>query len=182
MKIATKREYLARSGLGLLGNRMPSWDTPADAIAAGHRGDVMIRSKTPNSPFMRADVPVGEASRVMDSLVEQGADRDALYLTWMSPSVGRRINAEVWRGPDGLYLNYSTAQTHLRDGLDKSGKHAERSAARAVLEWACCPNSLADIDALLELYPDAVLEITAFDRQIGDLPGRNTVIWEVRDY
>lgn len=182
MRVATKRDYLSMAARGILGNQMPSWPDVESAKAAGHRGTVMIRYKAPNSPFMRADVPLDDADRVMAGLVGEGADRRLMYLTWMSPSVGRRINAEVWRGPGGLYLNYSTAQTHVRAALEGSGKHAEGTAARLILEWACCPNSLDDIEALLELYPDAVIELTAFDREIGDIPGRNTVIWEVRNY
>lgn len=180
--IATKAEFLERSNSGRLGNYMPSWDSPREAIEDGHRGPVMIRSRQANSPHMRPDVPVEDADRVMDGLVEQGARREDLYLTWMSPAVGRRINAEVWRGPRGLYLNYSTDQTNVRAALEASGKHVEGAAAVEVLRWALDENSYEDVMDLLDLHPDAVVELTAFDRQIGAIPGRNGVIWEVRNY
>lgn len=180
MRISTKAEFLHLSALGLLGNSMPSWPDSSLARAAGHCGLVMVRYKVPGSPFMRPDVPMDEADQVIDKLVDQGASRNLLYLTARSPDVGRRISAELWRGPTGLYLNYSTAQTHVRAALDADGRHAEGIAALEILRWACCPNSFDDVMALLEQYPDAVIELTAFDWWIGVLPARNTIIWEVR--
>lgn len=44
------------------------------------------------------------------------------------------------------------------------------------------PSSQNDLDALLELYPDAAIELTAFDCNVGVFPGRNTLFWEVRNY
>lgn len=122
MRIATKQQFLDMAARGLLGNQMPSWPTVAAAMAAGHRGTVMVRYKRPDSPYMRADVPIEAADAVIDGLVAQGAERPLLYLTHMTPGVGRLLNAECWRGPAGLYLNYSTAQTHLRAALDESGR------------------------------------------------------------
>lgn len=182
MKICTKSEFLRRSEAGLLGNSMPSWTTVAEAQADGYHGPVMIRARRPNSPWMRPDVPQHLVDDVIAGLVVKGADASELYLTHMTPEVGRRLNAEVWNGPDGLYLNYSTAQCNVRDALAKYGRHAERAAALVILRWALCPNSFDDVMALLEAYPDAVIELTAYDREMGDLHGRNTIIWEVRDY
>lgn len=39
-----------------------------------------------------------------------------------------------------------------------------------------------DVEILLELYPDATIELAAYPYTLGKIPGRNTVIWEVRDY
>jgi hypothetical protein len=182
MNIATKADYLNHAARGVLGNQMPSWPSPEAAALSGYSGPVMVRYKAPDSPYMRADVPMADVPGVLAEMVGRGAIRDLLYLTHMTTSVGRRINGEVWDGPDGLYLNYSTAQTHLRAGLEQSGRHVERSAALAVLRWACCASSFDDLMGLLEKHPDAVIEFTAYDREIGDIPGRNTVVWEVRNY
>ena len=182
MMVATKAEYLRLANLGYMGNQKSSWDTPEAAIASGYAGMVMVRYREPNSPFMRADVAMVDAPAVIDGFVAAGADRSKLYLTHMTSAVGRRINGELWRGPGGIYLNYATAQTHLRAALDQAGRHVERSAALAVVRWACCPSSYDDLMTLLEVYPDAVIEFTAYDREIGNVPGRNTIIWEVRNY
>jgi hypothetical protein len=33
-----------------------------------------------------------------------------------------------------------------------------------------------------ELYPGAVIEFTSYEIVLGNLKGRNTVVWEVRNY
>lgn len=181
-KIRTKKEFFRLASAGLLGNQMPSWPDAESAIRDGHTGEVMVRCKEPDSPLMRPNVPVRDAERVIGEFVASGKPRGQFYLTWMSPYVGRLLNAEAWRAPGGLYLNYSRSQTHLRDALDHDGHHAEGLRAVLILQGACDPNSMDDLRGIWERYPDAVIELTAFDRQIGSLPGRNTVVWEVRDY
>lgn len=181
-EIRTKAEFLEKAANGLMGNQMPSWPSVGAALADGHTGEVMIRYREPDSPWMRPNIPVRHAVAHIDAMVERGADRSKFYLTWMSPFVGRLLNAEVWRSPLGLYVHYSRSQTHLREALDKDGHHARGLKAMMVLRSTCDANSMTDIEALLDLYPDACLEITVFDRQIGTIPGRNTVIWEVRNY
>ena len=44
------------------------------------------------------------------------------------------------------------------------------------------PSSLADLEALFEIYPDSVIEFSAYRFAVGAIPGRNAVIWEVRNY
>lgn len=180
--IATKSEYLELAAGGRLGNQMPSWSSPEEAIASGYSGAVMIRDRTPNSPFMRPDVAMEDVPSTIEHLVSLGATREKLYLTHMTPGSRRRINGELWRSPSGLYLNYSTSQAHLRKSLDESGRHAERSSAMAILRATCDPDSVDDLMLLLDIYPDAVIEFTSYDSPVGTIPGRRVVIWEVRNY
>lgn len=44
------------------------------------------------------------------------------------------------------------------------------------------PASRDDIDVLLQMYPEATIEFAAYSCNLGFLPGRNTLIWEVRNY
>jgi hypothetical protein len=180
--IATKSEYFRLAAEGKCGNTMPSWPTPRAARASGYHGTVMVRYRSPDSPFMRADVEMDDVPAAYAEFVARGADPRKLYITHMTAQVGRRLNGELWRGPGGLYLHHSTAQTHLRAALEQSGRHAENSAALSILRWACCPNSLDDLMTLLDLYQDAVIEFTAYDAEIGDVPHRDCIVWEVRNY
>jgi hypothetical protein len=180
--VRTKSEFLELAASGRMGNQMPSWPSPEEAVASGYRGPVMIRYMEPNSPFMRPDIPMDEVPSEIVRLVALGAAREKLYLTHMTPSCGRRINGELWRSPSGLYLNYSTSQAHLRESLHESGRHAERSAAMAVLRATCDPDSVDDMLLLLDRHPDSVIEFTSYERPMGTIPGRTVVIWEVRNY
>lgn len=42
--------------------------------------------------------------------------------------------------------------------------------------------SYDDLQVLFEEYPDHVVEFTCYDCFYGILKGRNSVIWEVRNY
>lgn len=44
------------------------------------------------------------------------------------------------------------------------------------------PPSYDDLMELVDLFPDAVVEFSAYDRELGERRGRNTIIWEVRNY
>jgi len=44
------------------------------------------------------------------------------------------------------------------------------------------PSSHDDWNELLERYPGHVLEVSIYDRCLGDLPNRNSLVWEVRKY
>lgn len=71
----------------------------------------------------------------------------------------------------------------MRETL-KQGWHRHRGylETKVLLDRYLDPSSRDDLDALLELYPDATIELTAFDIDTGVIPGRNTIFWEVRDY
>jgi hypothetical protein len=56
------------------------------------------------------------------------------------------------------------------------------SAVRTLVNTYMDPSSQDDLDALLELYPDATVEFSCFNRDIGVYPGRNTIFWETRNY
>jgi hypothetical protein len=55
-------------------------------------------------------------------------------------------------------------------------------SARVVLRHYLNHNSLVDLYQLLERYPGHVIAMSAFDRSFGTVPGRNGVIWGVRNY
>ena len=196
MVISTKSEFLKLAADGSLFNQMPSWHSIAEVLRSDHyerdpiNSEVMIRYKDAGSPFMTPNVRIGlygiNLKYTVKKLIERGAVESKLYYTWMSPLVGRRINAELVELPSGLSLHYSTAQCDLRKALDRHGRHAERSAAWRILEHTLDVNGLENLRRVLDLYPGHAVELTAFDRVIGSFARTecrtNTVIWEVRMY
>lgn len=54
--------------------------------------------------------------------------------------------------------------------------------ARLLLQRHCTPASYDDLLTLLELFPDHVIEFSAYRRTVGTLPQRNVIVWEVRQY
>jgi hypothetical protein len=64
------------------------------------------------------------------------------------------------------------------------GLHQHRGylETRMLLARYMDPSSRDDLDALLDLYPDASIEFTCFSVNVGVFPARNTIFWETRDY
>jgi len=44
------------------------------------------------------------------------------------------------------------------------------------------PSSRDDLEQLFDLYPDATVEFTCYQMDLGTIPRRNTIFWEVRNY
>lgn len=61
-------------------------------------------------------------------------------------------------------------------------KHRGSLASKLLLDHYMDPSSRDDLDTLMEAYPDATIEFTCFNVNVGVFPHRNTIFWEVRDY
>jgi hypothetical protein len=79
--------------------------------------------------------------------------------------------------PCGLRA-FWTVDKSLRSGWRESSG----VVARHLLKDHLWPSDYDDVQELLDLYPGHVVELTAFSRAVGVVPGRNTAIWEVRNY
>ena len=69
-----------------------------------------------------------------------------------------------------------------RVGMPSRGKTYVGLAAVSLLRSLLTPSSMSDLEAVLEKWPDHVVELSALDRCMGTTPGRNAVVWEVRYY
>lgn len=169
MKIPDKTEMYKLLLAGTFGNTARSWSSYTDLMASGYKGLVGIRSLLPGGIFMPY-VPVENAPDIVATYSEMQSD-DAILL-----------QGEVYRSVEGLYLLASKLKTHMRPALREGGKHYWLSVAYAELSTALWPS---DYDALMDLladYPDSVVEFSAYDKAVGIIPNRNTIIWEVRNY
>ena len=70
----------------------------------------------------------------------------------------------------------------MRDALSAAPEVAHRLRSDLLLEAAMTPASHEDWRRLLERHPGHVLEVSVYDRCLGDTPGRNALVWEVRMY
>jgi hypothetical protein len=79
-------------------------------------------------------------------------------------------------------LYFSTDKLAMRDGLKKSGRTITGLATIDICRRLMDQQSFSDLMWLDENYNDHVIEFTVFDQNIGTLPNRNTMFWEVRAY
>ncbi len=95
------------------------------------------------------------------------------------------MQGEICRTHRGLesYIAVGYGMEPMRITMAK-GLHRHRGYAETnyLLNTRMDPSSRDDVDALLELYPDATIEFASFDVCVGNIPGRNTIFWETRNY
>lgn len=183
--IKSKREFYRLWEHGCLGNRTEVFHTVAEAVASKSEW-VGFREIRP------AGAGAGEWTRVHHS-------ERLLPLTHFAwTAMGRTfimdgsaphdhcvMQGEVCRTIRGLesYLAVGSGLPPMRQTM-REGRHAHRGylATKVLLDHYMDPSSHDDLDALLDLYPDATIELSAFTIDVGNIPGRNTIFWEVRDY
>jgi len=183
VEIRTKAEFYRLWAAGCLGNRTQLFTDPHDAIAHTPDGKVGFRE-------------IGRAGGGKWERAETHADVLPIWERWMAagrpfimddgvPNHRSTMQGELNRGIEGLYgfiaVGYGLPpmRVSMAQGLHQ---HYYRVQVRALMQRFMDPASQDDVDALLELYPQATIEFTCFDVCVGNIPGRNTMFWEVRNY
>lgn len=95
------------------------------------------------------------------------------------------LYADVYDSETGLIIyavEYPGKGASWRKVMPERGRQYEGLAARLLLQRHLNASSLADLDALRERWPGHVVELSACDRCIGTIPGRNMICWECRRY
>jgi hypothetical protein len=171
--IRTKREFYRLWNAGLLGNRPRTWHSLMALTSSDFQGEVTIRNAEVPGWRTQYRVPVNEAILTAPPGSTFNESAPDLQLTFQG---------EVTRREGGLYLRFDcTPNLKMKEAM-ACAKDAYGLTAKLLLDRYLWPSSRDDLDALLDLYPDHVIEFSAYDRAVGDRPHRNTLIWEVRAY
>jgi len=184
--VLTKRENLRRIELGLYGNRLRTWRTLGDLRASGWAGLVTIRTLMGGGGPCVYDVPALSVGFVVEALglperdvyFNQGAVDSSVIIQGEYLNDVVRVDGRTF---DGVLL-FSTVKLKMRDALRAESRTVYGLAGQTALRAEMTPSSWADFEALLELYPSHVLEVSVYAGTVGDVPGRNAVVWEVRRY
>lgn len=180
--VQTKAEYYRRYIAGEFGNRLKVWRTWDQYQASGYTGLLGIRNTTANSPFCRYDIPHCEVPSVVAEFVAKGCNPGTMTFNEAAPDKALLLQGEVMESESGMYLFYSVVQAQMRIALLKSPRHAYGNSVIQILKTYLDPNSYEWVRHLLDVYPGHVVEFSAYDRFLGSVPLRNTLIWEVRNY
>jgi hypothetical protein len=183
--IDSKDEFLRLYRRGALGNTLRTWASLEEAIGSDHRGTFSVRDVRPNSDLSCYRVPYEDLAAVASRMLARGAL--GVHFNESAPDDRLVVQGEYMDGvADGTgllanrYLMFSDEPVPMKRVA--RWRHAEGSAATAVLRHALDPASYDDLAAIGDLYPGHVVEFSAYDRPVGAIPGRNTIIWEVRAY
>lgn len=184
--VLDKRENWRRASAGLYGNRLRSWDSLAELRASDWTGLVTIRTLIGGGGPCVYDVPADRAGEVCEELglpeamlcFNEGADDSRVVVQGEYLNDALVLDGRTFVGA----LRFSTVRLKMRDALRAEERTAYGLAAHGVLRNAMTPSSWADFETLLEQYPGHVLEVSVYSGNIGSIPGRNALVWEIRRY
>lgn len=166
---------------GLFGNVIERHFTLDSWLPQSHRFALwgVQTTRTPGGPC-RLNCPTAE--------VEATFREFAPFVPVISPMISAveqtRWAGDIWDGPTGLtlhgLLNPAIGFHWRREMLHPTEWRG--TAARSLLRSVLNDNSYDDLNDLIERYPGHVYELSAFEKCVGTLAGRNHLVWEVRAY
>jgi hypothetical protein len=194
MKVKSKFIFFEMWEAGVLGNRTQLWRNPDDAYQWGYEtalahGFRDLRYPKIGFREIRTGAGQGKWQKVSWPLVPYTAE------TWRkegrkfilddgAPDQFRTLQGELCRTYRGLegYLD-TVGKLPMRPAMAAGHmRHCTGAMVNALLDRFMDASSRDDLRDLLDLYPDATIEFSSFSRDVGILPGRNTLFWETRDY
>ena len=174
---------------GDFGNKLRSWRTVDEWRLGGFNGDVVLRTLLEGGGPCRYNLKREEVGEVVDSWLDLGIPLDRIMVNEAAPDGDVILQGEYLNdiysmdGESGWgYFRYSRERSQMRDALAATPEVAQRLRSDLLLKLAMTPASHDDWNLLLARYPGHVLEVSVYDRCLGDIPGRNVLVWEVRKY
>lgn len=184
--VATKRQNYRLWQSGAFGNKLRAWRTVEEWRASGFGGRVVLRALLPvGGGPCRYNLEPDEVDRVVDCWIAEGMHREAIMVNEAAPDQAAVLQGEYLNDIVSFYWNtfhYSRVAAHMRIALGEEMHMATGMMSDMLLRGAMTPSSYEDWRVLLEQYPGHVLEVSIYNHCIGDTPGRNTLVWEVRRY
>jgi|SRR6185369_187923 len=186
--VRTKRDFVKRYAAGEFGNASPTWldperfkeEAPRNGSLFHLRNGAVAGGKSYyKQPFLRAYMYWKNAPNTIGGRIEDW------YTSMQIPPLVEQsllLQGEVMRTERGLYLYYTRVKEPMRIALARESASVFGILAVSLLREALCSNSYDWLNELLDLYPDHVVEFSAYERRWGTLPNFNTVFWEVRNY
>jgi hypothetical protein len=181
MRIGSKAEFYRLWEAGVLGNKPETWREIGPALKANIR-DYALREVGAAGGGKFEICP--SRLQLMSAVMRWNYEGRRWVITGVAPNHLSQLQGEICcteRGLEG-FLGVRTG-VNMREAMAQ-GLLLPRSPAvtRTLMRHFIDPASLDDIDELLERYPDAAIEFCSYSVNVGVIPGRNTLIWEVRDY
>ena len=182
-RVATKREFYLLFNLGLLGNKPLCWNSHKEILKSNWQGRVCLRPTGVNARGnTKYDVPIKSIQKELNALKKIGIPEHMITYNQSLPNDCLIIQGEITRNHFGVCLHYTTVKKPMALGLKEEQKNAQGLLARIILQTVMSPQSFAEVETLLDMFPDSVIEFGSYSVNVGNLPGRNTIIWEVRNY
>lgn len=182
-KIENKEQCYLLYHAGIFGNKALTWKSYQEIIKSGWKGLVCIRGRISlERGKVVYNVNINEVPEIINQFEKQGISKNNLSFNQSMPDEHLIIQGEIMKTSRGLFLLYTTKKVPMNIALKQESLYAEGLKAKMLLETFMFPSSYSDLNALFDLFPDSVIEFSIYDVAVGNIPNRNTVIWEVRNY
>jgi hypothetical protein len=188
--ILTKLENYVLWQSGAFGNKLRAWRTVEKWREAGFKGRVVLRTlgSAGGGPTYYNLEP-GEVDKIFQSWIRHGVPNESIMVNEAAPDNAAILQGEyrndVYKTQDGYdwgLFHFSRAAAHMRPALARAPEERRGLMASLLIREAMTPSSYDDWLMLIDRYPGHVLEVSIYDRCLGDVPGRNALVWEVRRY
>ncbi len=187
-RVDSKLEYYALYERGVFGNKPLTWSSIEEIEQGQWKGKICIRGRKGIARSKaRFNLMIDEAKEYTEELKKEGIYPHDLKFNQAMPDEHLIIQGEVMRDvnrltPRYIHLTYSTVKEPMNYALAKEELYSDGLNALFLLKGNLYPSSYDDLQELLELFPDSIIEFSAYDISVGNIPNRNTIIWEVRNY
>jgi hypothetical protein len=181
MIVNNKRQNYKLFISGEYGNHLKSW-TLDEYEKSNFSGLVTIMYRGPFSggPCYYDVTRLNVKTLILD-IENRGFSRDDLLIYESAPDDHIIIQGEYLNTAPGAFY-FSTCRYKMRDALKVDGVNVTSIRGRIMLQNAMSPSSWEDFQVLLDKYPEHVIELSVYNKNLGNIQGRNTIIWEVRNY
>lgn len=193
--VLTKKQNFRLWQDGVFGNRLRTWRNPTEWFLLSN-GHVPVAIRTllgGNGPFpfnLRSSVDVQNA---WSELRRQGIAEASMLVCEQAPDDDILIQGEYRHLDDGYALDgrtywgsfhHSYALMPMRPALHAgSGVYTSYGLqSHLLLRSRMNQGSWEDFQSLVSGYPTHVIEVSVYGCCLGNIPGRNTIVWEVRRY
>jgi hypothetical protein len=181
--IDSKQEYYFLYEKGFFGNKAITWNSLSEMINSGWKGEICIRGKKGISRSKaRFNLSLEEARNYIHSLEKEGILEKDLTFNQSLPDEELLIQGEVMRSLENYSLTYTRVKEPMNYAFAKETLHENGVNALHLLKQNLFPSSYEDLQALFDIFPDSVIEFSSYRIPVGNLPNRNAILWEVRNY
>lgn len=177
---------------GAFGNKLKAWRTVEEWRASGFQGEVVLRTLLlQGGGPCHYGVDPADVDDIVELWVSAGIPRELIMLNESAPNDKPILQGEYLNDIceiDGNVVNgvffCSRYPAPMRIALAQVNYRETVFGLRAdiMIRGAMTTGSYEDWRELLDRYPSHVLEVSIYDRCIGDIPRRNALVWEVRRY
>jgi hypothetical protein len=190
-EILNKKQFYEMYDKNLFGNKALAWNSYKEILDSSWRGNICIRSKIGFArKKVRYNVPREKIAEIIKEFEEEGIKKESITFNQSMPDDFILIQGEVSssdfnineENSSPLRMRYSLIRKPMLLALAEKDEEVYGLKVLEILRHFLWENSYNNIMELLEEYPEHVIEFSAYNKEVGDIKGRNAVIWEVRKY